>query len=247
LRSGFDRRFGKGAPLRSDEGWELDLHRTFVMGPFGLTVDLDGLFASQSAFRLGDRTLPALGAEERLLHACYVAALSDEPPRLVALRDVAQHALEHPIDHRRVIELAVAWRGQAVLARGVQLTWTHLALADRVPLSVWAARYQLTPRDRRALAVYRRRTPYTRKALASLRVIEGAGAKLAFARALALPDRDWLQARGLDLAGPLAAVELDDDRLALRPRRRSWKLALDVPAQQFLQPVLDVCAHGVSP
>ena len=158
-----------------------------------------------------------------------------------------QHALEHPIDHRRVIELAVAWRGQAVLARGVQLTWTHLALADRVPLSVWAARYQLTPRDRRALAVYRRRTPYTLKALASLRVIEGTGAKLAFARALALPDRDWLQARGLDLAGPLAAVELDDDRLALRPRRRSWKLALDVPAQQFLQPVLDVCAHGVSP
>ncbi|MBA3621797.1 MAG: hypothetical protein H0W51_05695 [Euzebyales bacterium] len=46
LRPGFDRRFGKGAPLRRDEGWELDLHRTFVMGPFGLTVDLDGLFAS---------------------------------------------------------------------------------------------------------------------------------------------------------------------------------------------------------
>lgn len=201
LRPGFDRRFGKGAPLRSEEGWELDLHRTFVMGPFGLTVDLDGLFASQSAFRLGDRTLPALGAEERLLHACYVAALSDDPPRLVALRDVAQHALEHPIDHRRVIELAVAWRGQAVLARGVGLTWTHLALADRVALSVWAARYQPTPRDRRALAVYRRRTPYTLKALASLRVIEGTGAKLAFARALALPDRDWLQARGLGRTG----------------------------------------------
>lgn len=43
-RPGFDRRFDKGTTLVAPVGYELDLHRTFVLGPWGLRVDLDDLW-----------------------------------------------------------------------------------------------------------------------------------------------------------------------------------------------------------
>lgn len=190
LRSGFDRRFGKSATLVHPDGYEIDLHRTFALGPFGLTVDLPGLFESAASFEVGGRKLPMLGAEERFLHACYHAALGNCPPRLVPLRDVAQILLETRLDHARVHRLTDAWSGQAVVARAVSLAWTTFALADAVPLSVWAREYQPSTRERRALATYLRPDrSYSAKALASLRVIPGPAAKTAFLRALLLPER----------------------------------------------------------
>lgn len=47
-RPGFDRRFDKGTTLRSPARFESDLHRTFVLGPWGVLVDLDGLPRSTS-------------------------------------------------------------------------------------------------------------------------------------------------------------------------------------------------------
>ena len=49
-RPGFDRRFGKGSTLLSPEGYEVDLHRTFVSGPWGLTVRLDDLWEGSRTF-----------------------------------------------------------------------------------------------------------------------------------------------------------------------------------------------------
>ncbi|MGH3952126.1 MAG: nucleotidyltransferase family protein, partial [Pseudonocardiaceae bacterium] len=40
-RPGFDRRFDKGTTLLSPARYELDLHRTFVLGPWGVLVDVD--------------------------------------------------------------------------------------------------------------------------------------------------------------------------------------------------------------
>ena len=88
LRRGFDGRFGKGTTLVAPDGHELDLHRTFVAGRFGVTVDVDALFDTATPFDLGDRTLLALGPAERFLHACYHAVLGPRRPGLRSLRDV---------------------------------------------------------------------------------------------------------------------------------------------------------------
>ena len=80
LRPGFDREFGKDVLIRIN-GIELDIHRTFVTGPFGLTIPLEQLFASATPFAVGGRTLHALGGEEMFLQACYNAALGDRPVR----------------------------------------------------------------------------------------------------------------------------------------------------------------------
>ena len=82
-RPGFDRRFSKGTSFVTDEGTEIDLHRTFAMGPFGLTMKLDDLWARASTFRVGGVDLHALGREERFLHTCFHASLGDNPPRLL--------------------------------------------------------------------------------------------------------------------------------------------------------------------
>src|SRR5262249_40331514 len=55
LRPGFDTRFGREAMLRSETGLELDVHRTFVDGAYGLTVELDDLFVKPRVFALGGR------------------------------------------------------------------------------------------------------------------------------------------------------------------------------------------------
>lgn len=190
LRAGFDRRFGKSATLVHPDGYEIDLHRTFALGRFGLTVDLPGLFDTVSSFEVGGRKLPMLGLEERFLHACYHAALGNAPPRLVPLRDVAQLLLATDLNGDRVLGLADAWAGHAVVARAVTLTWDTFELADVVPLSVWAQGYRPSKKEQRALGTYLRsgRT-YTGKALASLGVIPGLAAKTAFLRALVVPDR----------------------------------------------------------
>lgn len=196
LRAGFDRRFAKCVTLRTADGHEIDLHRTFVMGPFGLTVELASLFVAAEPFTVGGRQVLALDPASRFLHACYNAALGDVPPRLSGLRDVAELLLHADVDVEAVLDRAAAWRGQVVVARAVVLAWDTFALADAIPLSVWAQRYQPDARERRALAPYlgSRRT-WEAKAFASLRVIPGVADKVAFLRALTVPERAVIEAR----------------------------------------------------
>ena len=75
LRPGFDRRFGREILLRSG-ATEIDVHRTLVDGPYGLTIPLADLLEDPIEFPLGDRVLPGLGHTDRFLHACYSVALS---------------------------------------------------------------------------------------------------------------------------------------------------------------------------
>ena len=89
-RPGFDQRFDKGTTLVGAAGYELDLHRTFVLGPWGLLVDLNDLWDRGEEVVIGGRSLRALSRYNRLLHACYHAALGDWPLRLGSLRDVAE-------------------------------------------------------------------------------------------------------------------------------------------------------------
>ena len=195
LRPGFDRRFGKGATILMPEGLELDLHRTFVSGPLGLTVKLEDVFAAETPFTLGGHTLHGLGRDERFVLACYHAAL-DRPARLSSLRDIAQFVLTAELDVRRAHEVAASWRATAVMARAVNMTWETLALADVTSLSAWAARHVPDPVESRMIDSYiGGDRSYARQAIAALRVIPGITAKVAYARALAFPKRDHLDGR----------------------------------------------------
>ncbi len=62
-------------------------------GPSESASALGRLWERSDTFELGGRTIHALGAEERLLHACYHAALGETTPRLTPMRDLLQLAL----------------------------------------------------------------------------------------------------------------------------------------------------------
>lgn len=195
-RPDFDRRFSKGTSFITCSGRDLDLHRTFVSGPFGLTVDLPDLFSTCSPFSVGGETVLALGPEERFLHACFHAALGDIPPRLVALRDVAQILLHTPLSVEKVHEHARRWRAEPVVARAVTLAWQTLGIADMVALSVWAARYRLDAGQRRAIRVYSDEgSTYPAQAATALWAIPRFSDRAAYLRALLFPDRHYLAPR----------------------------------------------------
>jgi hypothetical protein len=196
-RPGFDRQFGKGTSFIDRTFTEIDLHRTFVLGPYGLSLDLDELWSAPPAtFSLAGRRVQALRAEHRFLNACYHAVLGNTPPRLVPLRDVAELMLAGKVDIDEVRRLAERWRAKAVVAAAVRSAWDTLALADATALSFWAYRYEPEPWEARALSVYQRpETGYAARSMASIRVIRGAGRKAAYLRALTFPRRDYVQGR----------------------------------------------------
>ncbi len=201
LRRGFDARFAKAVTMApADDGKVLDLHVTFVMGPFGLLVEGSDLFASRELVALGPSRLPALGREERLLHACYNAAIGERPPRPLALRDIAQMILVEGVDEDCVRALAGQWGGQAVLAAAVEEAWDELALADQTPLTAWARRYDPTDREQRWLRASRA-DAYAPKARATLEALPGWRDKAAFLAAVALPQGRWLRSRGRQRRG----------------------------------------------
>ena len=141
LRPGFDERFGKEVLLRARGDLELDVHRTFVEGALGLTIDLDDLFAPGISFSLADRTLTMLPPAQQLLHAAYAGVLGEQPPRLMNLRDVAQLVLSDRAEPDDVVAMARRWGAEAVLARAVSTAWQELGLGDRPRLVEWAAAY----------------------------------------------------------------------------------------------------------
>lgn len=193
-RPGFDRRFSKGATFVTEDRFEIDLHRTLAMGPFGQTIQLGDLFATTTPFSLGGQQLHGLGGAERFLHGCFHAALGDIIARLVPQRDVAQMLLNDGLDVGRVRDLCAEWRAEAVVARGIALTWTTFAIADATPLSVWASQYRFDRQEQQALQVYTLEGR-PRKNLAAVRGVTGVRAKAAYLRALAFPERDFVRQR----------------------------------------------------
>jgi hypothetical protein len=200
-RAGFDRRFGKGVTFVSESAVSIDLHRTFVMGPLGLHVNLGDVWGTTERFALGDRSLQAPGPASRLMIACYNAVLGDATPRLATLRDIAQLVFSGDVETREVVEYARRWRSEVVLARAVTAAWEALDLADITSLSAWSARYEPTPEDLRTLALYRDRSAgYAGLSWASLRAIPHLRSRIAFVRALAFPEGGRLGAAQFDTA-----------------------------------------------
>lgn len=216
-RPGFNRRFGKGNSFAGRTGNEIDLHRTFVMGPFGLTVDLQQLWRTQQWFTVGGRRLPALGAEERFMHACYHAALGDVTPRLVPLRDVAQMVLFGRVDMDRVTELRREWQADAVVARAVRVAWETLQVADVTALSAWARRHRPDAKARQSLAVYTDPAQsYAARCFAAVGAIPRVRDKAFFLRALAFPQPNYVVGRHASFTARLrlGAREIRESRVS---------------------------------
>ncbi len=188
-RPGFDERFDKGTTLRRD-GMELDLHRTFVLGPWGRLVDIDSLWSTGETFTLGDTELTALSGPNRFLHACYHAALGDWPLRLGSLRDVAQ-LLPHASLGR-----AREWGVQAVVAAAVADATRLLGLPLTTEIQEWAAVYSPTAREEQWLALHTHEDKtFAAQAWATLPMLPGVREKAAYLRALMLPSHDYTAGR----------------------------------------------------
>jgi hypothetical protein len=201
-RPGFDRRFGKGSCLVGPAGYEIDLHRSLAMGPYGLRIRLDDLWHRSSTFDVAGRLFRALAPEERFLHACFHAVLGNSPPRLAAVRDVAQMHLARPLDVDLVRRLSSSWGADAVVAGAVRLSAELLGLTTDTPLTRWALQFTPDRRDRHALAVYSRASQsYAAKSFAAVRSIPGIREKAAFVLTLAFPSRGYLAQRRQSATG----------------------------------------------
>jgi hypothetical protein len=228
LRPGFDARFGKGVPLARGDGFELDLHRTFADGPFGLRSRPDQLFHDGVHVDVTGTPMLALSREDRLVHACFHVALSGDL-RLSSVRDVAQLVLAGELDVDRVRTRIEGWHADPVLARGITRTWTKLALAERTPLVDWAEHFEIDGSARRALSASAGAgAGWPMKALEGWRAVPGLRSKLAYTGALVWPSASFMRERQLGRAtrwrGALAQVRpwlrLDEQRHRRSARAR---------------------------
>jgi hypothetical protein len=194
-RPGWDRRFTKGTVFQRADGGEIDLHRTFVAGPYGLRVVLNDLFADPASFELGGIEVQALGAEPRFLHACFNAALGDLNPRLVSLRDIAEILGKPSLDWQKVDELVRRWRVEAVINRAMSLT-IELFGESGTPILASAANSHPSRFDCLAMSAYGKTDRYTPKlAVLALLGIHGVREKLAYLWGLLFPKYSYLEGR----------------------------------------------------
>lgn len=196
MRPGFDARFGKGATLRGPDDLELDVHRTFVFGAFGLAVDATDLFAAPERFEVGGRTLLTLDPAARFLHACYHAALGSPTPRLMTLRDVVEQLPRDPAEVERVLDLTHRWRGRAVVARAVRLVERRFDLTLVGPIVEDVRGYVATPQEERAIAAQvGPGASFARQVVTALPYVDGLGDRAAFLAAVLLPSASSMASR----------------------------------------------------
>lgn len=196
LRPGFDARFAKSVTFVDPSGCEVDLHRSLVVGPFGLLIPTDQLFVPPATAEVARRRLPTLPMVEQMLHVCYHAALGDVPPRLASLRDVAEVLSRDMVELDPLLTTAERWEGQAVVARAVVLASQAFGLPGSAIVD-WAHEHRPTRREARLLAGYvSAHRSNSRKYLQSVAVISGVRHKAAYLTALLCPARRFLAQRG---------------------------------------------------
>jgi hypothetical protein len=195
-RPGFTRRFGKGVCIETHDGMEVDLHRVFCSGPFGLAMDAADLFGDERWIDVGGVEVPCLEPNTQFLHACYHAALGGRRTRLTAHRDVAQLAERTDFDLQAAIEQAAKWRGRAVIAAAAGAAARTLRLSSVGPLLPWASAYEPDRFERMALRVHTDPyASYASQAAAGVWAVRGVRSRAAYLRALLLPSAGYLEER----------------------------------------------------
>lgn len=194
-RPGFTARFGKGVCVELPSGLEVDVHRALVAGPFGVAAAPDALWDGTDTFLLGPLAVPALAPSARLIGAATHAVLGRAEPRLVPVRDVAQ-MLVGGIDADATCRLAADLGVSPALARGVLCAVMLAPDLRRHPLVDWAFTYEPTRAEIRRVGAYvGAGRSYRGQVRAGLAAVPGVRSKAAYARALAMPDRQYLAGR----------------------------------------------------
>jgi hypothetical protein len=168
LPGNYDDRYGKGATLTTVDGLEVDLHRRFAIGRFGVTVRTEAVFASADAIVLAGRTIPVLDPPGRLLHACFHAALGGFRG-LRAFRDVAQLILVSGADWKTTFDVARRWRAEAVVASAIAEAWDRLELDAVHPAHSRATSTPMSPADRRVLQMFAGNASFRSQAMSAVR------------------------------------------------------------------------------
>ncbi|TPW13682.1 MAG: hypothetical protein FD127_1867 [Acidimicrobiaceae bacterium] len=208
LRADFDRRFGKGATLRAPHGGAVDLHRTFVAGPFAMWIDASSLFDHFVSLTVGDMEVLALATEERCLHACFHAAVSDLEPALISLRDVVQAASAPALDLDRLLRIGGQWRALSVIAKAVTTAWSSLEPEGEPPLARWARSFEPSAKERRVLRAYEAtQHRWAHQAVAGIRAVSGVRSRIAYATAIVAPSRRAMAWRGRSAEHRLGRVQ----------------------------------------
>ncbi|HVW41023.1 MAG TPA: nucleotidyltransferase family protein [Amycolatopsis sp.] len=188
-RPGFDRRFDKGMTLRPAANYELDLHRTFVLGPWGRLVDIDDLWDEGQELTVGGRRMRALSRPIRFLHTCYHAALGNWPLRLGSLRDIAE--VLRTVDEGSVRRIARNWGVEAIVAAAVSDTRRLLGIGGWS----WVDGHVPSRREISWLGLHTRTDKtFAAQAVATLRVLPWRD-RPAYVRALVLPDSRYTAGR----------------------------------------------------
>lgn len=197
-RPGFGERFGNAAVHTGDDGTEVDLHRTLVLGPFGLWMEPDELFVREAHFEVGGHRLRRLDDTAALLHACMHASLGFSPPLYLPLRDVAQLVLGAGVDWELLHEWARRWKLRAVMRHALAAAADTLG-ATLPPEARAFMVAEVSRQETRALHSYttsrRRRGGRT---LSTMQAIPGARSKIAYAAGLLFPSREFLAHRAGD-------------------------------------------------
>lgn len=194
-RAGFDERYGKAAVHVNATGLNVDLHRTLVLGPFGLWMQPEELFDRTVPFEVAGVPLRRLDDTTILLHACVHASLGFMDPLLMPARDVAQVARHGDIDWDEVGRLAQRWKLRGVVRHAFQMVEELFGIAPP-PEAENAWQGEITRRERRALDAYvtgRRARGGTVRS--SVWAVPGVRAKAGLVRAMLLPDQAFLEAR----------------------------------------------------
>ena len=224
-RPGWESRFGKASVhVCPDDGIEVDLHRTLVLGPFGQWIDGDELLDRAGRFYLGGRPVPRLDDTATLVNVALHGALGWARPRLAPLRDLVEVCDRGDIDEERLMLWVRDWHLGAAIARAVALVQASLHLPP--PRVLQAVPLESSARDRRLLGAYvgeRRATASL--PLVTLGAIEGVRAKSRYALGLLFPTREFLKVRG---GGNVRAAIQRRLRVAAntlrRPLARGWQL-----------------------
>jgi hypothetical protein len=194
-RAGFDERFGKAVEFKGSNGAEVDLHRTLVVGPYGLWIDVDILAEHTAPLPLGGRDLRRFDDTAALINACAHASLGWAPPLLLPLRDVLQIATVGAVDWALFRQWMKRWRMTEVVRYVVENAARYLNVAFPQQLCALVSD-ESNETDRRILETY---TSYRRGGggteLGLIRAIPGITDKIAYAFSLLFPSREFLTAR----------------------------------------------------
>ena len=184
---GYVARFGKSATFDMGGAWEIDLHRTLALGPFGLAAGRHDLLAEPARIvEIGGRPVPVTPPATALIAAAFHTVLPADSRRVVPLRDVAELLRPGRVDPVRCVALAARWQATVVVAAAIEVATAVFDLPVWGPLQPWAASYRPSRLERTWLARHHDDHPaaYLLRTLDEVRALGSPSAGGAYVRAM---------------------------------------------------------------